>query len=421
MKPFGARAFTLILFLSLAAITRLHAQLQPNDHVAICGDSITEQKQYSVFIETYLLACQPQPGLRAMQFGWGGETSWGFLPRVEDDVLRFKPTVATTCYGMNDGGYAPLAQERAAKYREAMNAIVRKLKGGGVRFIVVGSPGAVDSDAYRKDPQQAAMYNQTLAQVRDIAKEVAQTNGVAFADVHAAMMDAMAKAKAKYGRDYHVGGADGVHPWANGQLVMAYAFLKALGCDGDIGTITIDMSTGKSEATPGHQVIESSAGIVEVASQRYPFCFTGDPKSPDATSGIIEFIPFNDELNRFQLIVKNARAERMKVTWGDRSKQFTRSQLERGVNLASEFVQDNPFSDAFESVTKAVRDQQTFETQMIKQLFPAARVFRELAPAEADAMTRAMEAAMKRDANLQQSARASVKPVRHRIVIEAVP
>ena len=61
------------------------AQLQPRDRVAICGDSITEQKLYSVYIETYLLACTPQPDLRAMQFGWGGEVSWGFFDRMENE------------------------------------------------------------------------------------------------------------------------------------------------------------------------------------------------------------------------------------------------------------------------------------------------------------------------------------------------
>ncbi len=42
------------------------------------------------------------------------------------------------------------------------------------------------------------------------------------------MIDAMAKAKLKYGKEYNVAGGDGVHPNRNGHLVMAYAFLKAL-------------------------------------------------------------------------------------------------------------------------------------------------------------------------------------------------
>src|SRR4051812_11218715 len=52
--------------------------LKAGDYVAIIGDSITEQKQYSVFIEDYLTMCRPAADLRATQFGWGGETAPGF-------------------------------------------------------------------------------------------------------------------------------------------------------------------------------------------------------------------------------------------------------------------------------------------------------------------------------------------------------
>ena len=414
----ASRLLILVLLPTLSATAR--AQLQPNDHVAICGDSITEQKLYSVFIQTYLLACKPQPDLRAMQFGWGGEVSWGFLDRMDNDVLRYKPAVATTCYGMNDGGYGPLAEDRAKRYREAMTGVVKKFKDGGVRFVVVGSPGAVDSDTFRKHPAQAAVYNTTLAQLRDIGKAIAAEQDVAFADVYSPMMQVMAEAKKKYGPAYHVCGADGVHPAANGHLVMAYAFLKALGCDGDIGTVTIDMAGGKAEASNGHKVIESSMGTVEILSERYPFCFSGDPSSPEATSGVIEFLPFNQDLNRFTLVVTNAPAPRMKVTWGSASKEFSSDELAKGINLASEFPTDNPFASAFKTVEAAVREQQNYETPMIKQFVHNLRPFRQMVPAEGEALDRIADAMARRDAELQQAAREAVKPVRHTIVVESV-
>jgi lysophospholipase L1-like esterase len=225
-------AMLLVLSLVPALSTADELLTKPGDFVAVIGDSITEQKQYSVFIEDYLLMCRPTTNLRVAQFGWGGETAAGFANRMENDMLRFKPTLITTCFGMNDGGYAPLPKERADWYRKAQQQIVEKAKAAGVRTIVVGSPGCVDADKFGNDPARAVMYNKTLAELRDIAKEVAQSNGVAFADVHSAMIDAMTKAKAKYGKEYHLGGGDGVHPDANGQFVMAYAFLKALGCNG---------------------------------------------------------------------------------------------------------------------------------------------------------------------------------------------
>ena len=51
--------------------------------MAICGDSITQQKIYSVFMEDYFLMCQPVEGLRIAQFGWGGERA-GNLPAFKE-------------------------------------------------------------------------------------------------------------------------------------------------------------------------------------------------------------------------------------------------------------------------------------------------------------------------------------------------
>src|SRR6185436_3354594 len=117
------------------------AGLKDGDYVAIVGDSITEQKQYSVFIEDYLLMCRPAANLRATQFGWGGETASGFAGRMDNDMAPFKATVATTCYGMNDGGYSPMNPGKAKGYHDAQTRVVEKMKKAGVRFIVVGSPG----------------------------------------------------------------------------------------------------------------------------------------------------------------------------------------------------------------------------------------------------------------------------------------
>src|SRR3954469_1511901 len=107
------RIALIVLFGVTIAADAKEALVHQGDKVAIIGDSITEQKQYSVFIEDYLLMCKPAPDLTTMQFGWSGETSWGFLARMQNDALYFHPSAATTCYGMNDGGYAPLTDERA--------------------------------------------------------------------------------------------------------------------------------------------------------------------------------------------------------------------------------------------------------------------------------------------------------------------
>ena len=180
--------FSLASFIRFGLRFRHPTILQPDDVVAICGDSITEQSLYSTIIEAYLLACQPVSGIRTHQFGLSGETSWEFLDRIESDVLPLRPTVATTCYGMNDGGYGPVDPERELAYRRATTEIVQGLKRAGVRLIVVGSPGAVDTDSFDKKAPiwtNAEEYNRrTLRRLAQIAREVAAEQGVRYADVH---------------------------------------------------------------------------------------------------------------------------------------------------------------------------------------------------------------------------------------------
>ena len=118
--------------------------LKKGDRLAICGDSITEQKLYSVLLETYLTACLPELDITCRQYGWGGEQASGFLTRMTNDVLRFQPTVATTCYGMNDFRYVPYDEAIAADYRKNQTAVIDAFQGIGCR-VVLGSSGIIDS------------------------------------------------------------------------------------------------------------------------------------------------------------------------------------------------------------------------------------------------------------------------------------
>ena len=398
-------------------------KLEAGDLVAICGDSITEQRMYSMYLEEYLLACQPAARLQAAEFGWGGETAAGFLPRMENDVLGFKPNVATLCYGMNDGGYVATDAKRLADYRKNLDEVVKRFQAAGVRDVVVGTPGAVDTTTFHSFfGTTPDVYNQTLANFGAAAKEVAAQDGVGFADLHATMLDVMAKMKAKYGKDYVLAGHDGIHPNENGHLVMAYAFLKALGCDGNVGTLTLDLASGIGSASAGHRVVSATKGGLEVESTRYPFCFYGeDAAKPESTRGVLEFLPFNQDLNRFMLVVRNAPEGKYKVTWGKASREFDAAELAKGVNLAAEFL-DNPFSEPFKKLKDTVETQQHFELLMMKDMMHNLPDWKKAAPGAEDAEgLEALRAGLvKGDAALRAESAAVVAPVRYEVRVEAV-
>jgi lysophospholipase L1-like esterase len=343
--------------------------LEKGDRLAICGDSITEQKRYSRIMETYLTVCVPQLEITVRQFGWSGEVAPGFLNRMKNDCLRFDPDIATTCYGMNDHRYQPYKAEFGDKYRDSSQAIIRMFKENDVK-VIQGSAGTVGKMPHWVKQAKGSVkdLNLSLLELRNIDVKLAQEEKVYFADVFLPMLIEGFNAKQKYGSDYMISGKDGVHPGWAGQLVMAYAFLEAMGLDGEIGTISLDIGSGKAKSSDGHSVLSSNKNQVELESTRYPFCATGELDKDSSIRSGMTLVPFNQKLNRFMLKVSNAKADRYKVTWGEASKSYSAAQLAQGVNLAADF-HVNPFSEAFNSVDSAVIKKQSYETKQIKQLF----------------------------------------------------
>ena len=394
--------------------------MQPGNLVGICGDSITEQRLYSAFISDYLLMCQPQPKLSTIQFGQPGEPAGGFLGRMKTEALPFKFTVATICYGMNDGGYVATNPNSVKSYRNSTTAILDNMKAAGVRFIVLGTPGAVDTfyfKGFRGSTTTPEVYNQTLADFGQAAKEVAQQEGVGFADIHDTMLDVMAKAKAQNGANFCVAGPDGIHPYPDGHLIMAYAFLKALGCDGNIGMITVDLKADQAEATEGTKVLSTKDGTVELESTRYPFCFApGDVKDPKSARSILPFLPFNADLNRYQLVVKNASSKSLKVTWGSQSKTFSADDLAKGINLADEFL-DNPFNTAFFAVQAKILEQEAFENLATRALLHSISGWDSI-PEAKDIVAQLPAMVLAKWQTFRDASAAAVIPVKHEIKIE---
>lgn len=343
--------------------------LRDGDRLAIIGDSITEQKMYSRIIETYLTVCVPQLHVTSRQFGWSGETAEGFLHRMTNDCLRFKPTVATLCYGMNDFRYRGYTDEIGNWYSNNYAAVVMSLTNSGAR-VVLGSAGSVGKVPPWAANNNASMdeMNQSLCHLRNIDVGLAKEYDVRFADVFWPLLTDGFAAKKEYGGDYMLSGPDGVHPHWAGHLVMAYAFLKAMGLNGDIGTFTVDLKANQASVSPGHKLDDFFDGKLTITSSRYPFCATGAANSDDSIRSGMTLVPFNQDLNRLTLIVINGSAGKYKVTWGDQSRTYTAAELAAGVNLAADFAV-NPFSEAFEKVDAAIAAKQNYETRQIKDLF----------------------------------------------------
>lgn len=386
--------------------------LKAGDRLAICGDSITEQKMYSRIMETYLTVCAPELNLSVRQYGWSGEKAPGFLARMTNDCLRFKPTIATTCYGMNDHEYRTYEPAIGNLYSNTSVRIIEAFEANRAR-VVQGSAGCVG-----KRPTWSKFTNSTtedlnvnLCTLRNIGIQVAKKERAGFADVFWPMLVERHEAIAKYGENYALPGKDGVHPGWAGHVVMAYAFLHSFGLDGDIGIFTVDLGKKSAKVSAGHELVGFSDGELKVVSHKYPFCIgEGDPAKDDNIRSGTMLVPFNQELNRLTLVVKHGKAKSYKVTWGAGSRVYSAADLAKGVNLAMDFG-TNPFSENFKKVDDAVAKKQEFETQQIKGIFHGPRGKQNM---EGEAVSTEKE----RD-GLVAAIKAAFVPVAHTIKIEA--
>jgi lysophospholipase L1-like esterase len=344
--------------------------LKQGDRYAICGDSITEQKMYSRLIEAYLAAARPDLAVECRQYGWSGETAGGFAGRMKNDVLRFRPTIASTCYGMNDFRYVPFEKSIGEDFRKNQTKVVQAFKAAGAR-VVLGSSGTIHSvPPWVKSAKGTwETLNLALLQFRNIDIEVAEAEQVAFADVYWPMLAKGYETRAHYGETFKLEGGDGVHPGWAGHVMMAAAYLKALGLDGDLGTVDINLSDHSAKGSGGQRLVALDAGGLTLISDRIPGVFEAGDVAKDGTIAAgLALAEFNQRFNRLTLQVKGAQTAQVKVTWGGQSKVFARAALEAGVNLVAEFPQ-GPLKPAFDKIWKAVGDKQAYETKQIKSLF----------------------------------------------------
>src|ERR1700704_597868 len=128
-----------LIFLTclLLSISTLFAQgpfyLKSGDTVVFYGDSITDQRLYTTFVETYAITRFPQYDVTFVHSGWGGDrvTGGGGGPidvRLQRDVFPYKPTVMTIMLGMNDGHYRAFDEKIFDTYATGYQHIIDSAK-----------------------------------------------------------------------------------------------------------------------------------------------------------------------------------------------------------------------------------------------------------------------------------------------------
>jgi lysophospholipase L1-like esterase len=215
---------------------------QKNDRIVFLGDSITEQYQYSTYVEMYLTTRFPDWNLTFLNAGIGGDTAVGGAGRFQAHVLDEKPTAVTINFGMNDAGYGKFDPGRQKVYAEKTAAMLAMAKKAGVRVALM-SPNAVDR---RRNPN-FRLYVETQKDFYAPLKGLAEEHGAAFVDQYAVTRAAVEKMEADKA-DTVVPYPDGFHTGPPGGLLMAHAILTGLGAPAKVSAVTIDVAAKTAEA-----------------------------------------------------------------------------------------------------------------------------------------------------------------------------
>ena len=156
-------------------------------------------------------------------------------------------------------------------FRSNQTKVVQAFKAAGAR-VVLGSSGTIHSvPPWVKSAHGTwETLNLALLQFRNIDIEVAEAEHVAFADVYWPMLAKGYETRAKYGEAFKLEGGDGVHPGWAGHVMMAAAYLKALGLDGDLGTVEVDLAKRTALGSGGQSVVPGQGEALTLISARLP-------------------------------------------------------------------------------------------------------------------------------------------------------
>ena len=383
--------------------------LRAGQLLMIAGDSITEQRQFGRIIESYLAACHPHLNAEVRQSGWSGESTAAFLPRAEADLLSFRPGFVISAYGMNDFGYDRFSPALAEEYWSSSHELARRIKASGAGQLLA-SPGCISlvpAWCERQDISVAEL-NASLAQIRDLGRALAESEGLAFSDCFQAMSDAESKARASYGPGFHIAGDDGVHPGWAGHMVMATAMLGALGLESDLGAFEMQAGSGAARTRgEGQRLLASGEGWMRIRSWRYPYCVgPGELSKNSSQAAGAALCGFHRRLNRLSFRLGGAGRGPWQLSWGAESMVVGGELLERGINLAELFAAKNPFSIAFGKLDAAVAAKQEFETWQLHEVYHGAASGR--------------EASEERRGELLRAVAESLRPLEHEIRIQKI-
>ena len=202
--------------------------------ILFLGNSITYAGQYIAFVETYYRIKHPNSSIEWLNLGLPSETvsglseeghAGGAFPRPDlherlDRIFeQIQPDFVFSNYGMNDGIYLPLDDDRFASYKSGIEWLNQKIDSIAAAAIFVTPPVF--------DPIKGEAYANVLDIYSDWLISKRYTDYWKVIDLHWPMRKFLEDQR-KTDPTYFLA-KDGIHPGETGHWLMAKPILEYLG------------------------------------------------------------------------------------------------------------------------------------------------------------------------------------------------
>lgn len=307
----------------------LHVQW--GDRIVFLGDSITQQRFFTDWVESYLTLRFTDLHLKFMNCGWGGETASGALARLDRDLFAFYPTLVVVAYGMNDAAYTDPDDGILERFSSSMQKLVSRIQKHKARVVLL-TPGMVDIRMVPAYLREVDYNRQGVRRLADWVMQFGQEKGLPVYDLHQ-LMNSVAGKTGRFNGPLRLF-QDGIHPNEMGHLVMAYALLKCLGVPERREEVSFDAAKGKIRTSGGvrAETVEGAPGghFLVLHPDQPPFYI------PPAAREILPFLPFQEDYNQLRLSVSGLPQEQYELRIdGQDCGIFSRQALKKGLNLFS--------------------------------------------------------------------------------------
>ncbi len=403
--------------------------LKDGDRVVFYGDSITDQRLYTTYIESYCVSRFPKSHFTFVHSGWGGDRVGGggggpIDVRLKRDVLPYNPTVITICLGMNDGGYRDFDQGIFDTYMKGYRHILDTLKADlpKARITLITAPAF---DDVTREPKFPGGYNATLKKYGEAVAGLAKEYNLTLADTNAPLVAALEKAKTADPEMAAKLIPDRVHPGPGGHMVMAEAVLKAWNAPSTVADINIEIGSGKGTGitrgrvpkpvnTKVHALKPPKRGLAFThLDEALPWPLDRDPAINADMQLALKSTDAETALNQYRLRIGGLPEGdyQLKVDGADIA-QFTNTALAEGIDLAA--IPELPANQQAKELLSLIRKHNDLHFKRWRQVqFP---VSKNNEPVPADVKTQ-MDDLDRQDAEAVEAEHAAAQPKLHEIQV----